>query len=137
RAGAAAQAVLQKVLDYKPIDDKEPGFSSRLMRFEEDVKSHREKANLDIVRYALFQRAMFNVASVFVRLGLEFRVPPEKAFDGFIEMLNAVFERDREAFAPLRAYMQYTVFNQHRIRTREDTRLALRDLMLAHLLRED
>ncbi|MDD0841181.1 hypothetical protein [Pseudomonas sp. Gutcm_11s] len=137
RSGVCAQAVLQHLLEYKPLDEKDPDYKKRWLQFEEAIESRRSDENLNIVRYALFQRAFFNVAGIFVRFGLEYAVTPANAFAAAIALLNYVFEKDRSVFDFDKSYLQYTAFDQRRIRTREETRFALRDLLLSYLLVKD
>ncbi|WP_226687147.1 hypothetical protein [Stutzerimonas stutzeri] len=137
RAAIAAQAILQYLLEYKPFDEKDADFKKRWIMFEESIEEKRRDKGLSILRYALFQRAFFNVIGWFVRQGLENSLPPEAAFAAATALLDVVFEKNKAVFAMESSYLQYTVYDQRRIRTREETRFALRDLLLAHLLRDD
>jgi hypothetical protein len=105
--------------------------------FEESIEAKRAGSTYGVVRYALFQRAFFNVAGVFVRVGIEYAVPPAVAFKTAVSMLNVIFQKNSDVFSTEKTYLQYTVFEHKRIRTRDETKAALRDLMLAHLLRAD
>lgn len=137
RIGIAAQAVLQSLLEYKPSDEKDSDVKKRWLVFEESIEERRAREGLNIVRYALFQRAVFNVAGWFIRIGLQNSISPAASFKAVIALLNEIFEKNKNVFDIERTYLQYTVFDQKRIRTREESRLALRDLIFAHLLRKD
>jgi hypothetical protein len=137
RTAISAQAILQSILEYKPFDEKDSDFKKRWLVFEESIEAKRSSSTFGIVRYALFQRAFFNVAGMFVRLGIEYSVPPAQAFKAAITLLNVIFEKNSDVFHFDKSYLQYTVFEQKRIRTRDETKSAIRDLILAHLLRDD
>lgn len=133
--GTSAKAVLRKVLDYKPLDD-DVAFERRFEKFEAAVQQHRKSRGLDVLRYALFQRGVMNVALEMAKLGMEYDLSPEGAFDLASTLLEAVFADGSSVLAPEQPYMQHTAFQQRRIRTREDTRIAFRDVLLAHLLND-
>ncbi len=137
RTAISAQAILQLLLEYKPFDEKDSDFKKRWLVFEESIEAKRSSSSFGIVRYALFQRAFFNVAGIFVRFGIQYAVPPERAFKAAIVLLNVIFDKNSDVFSIDKTYLQYTVFEQRRIRARDETKAAIRDLMLAHLLRDD
>jgi hypothetical protein len=137
RAAISAQAILQSILEYKPFDDKDSDFKKRWLVFEESIEAKRVGSTYGIVRYALFQRAFFNVAGSFVRIGIEYSVAPAIAFKAAALLLNMIFEKNSDVFSTDKTYLQYTVFEHKRIRARDETKAALRDLMLSHLLRAD
>ncbi len=137
RTAISAQAILQSLLEYKPFDDRDSDFKKRWLVFEEAIEAKRSRSSFGIVRYALFQRAFFNVVGILVRVGLEYSVPPEQSFNAAVTLLNFIFEKNSDVFDFEKSYLQYTVFEQKRIRTRDETKAAIRDLLLAHLLRAD
>ncbi|MFJ4247530.1 hypothetical protein [Pseudomonas sp. NPDC089741] len=137
RSAISAQAILQSLLEYKPFDEKDSDFKKRWLVFEESIEAKRASSSFGIVRYALFQRAFFNVAGIFLRFGIQYSVPPERAFKAAITLLNVIFDKNSDVFNNEKTYLQYTVFEQRRIRTRDETKAAIRDLILAHLLRDD
>ncbi|SHK65334.1 DNA-sulfur modification-associated [Marinobacter antarcticus] len=137
QAGIAAQAVLHTVLEYKPLNLEEPDFRSRMAKFVLAIESKRKVAKLDIAQYALFQRALFSVAGEIIRFGLKYEVAQVNAYKGFIALIDSIFLRDRSVFDHDQSYLQFTAFDQRRIRAREDTKLTFRDLILAHLLDPD
>jgi hypothetical protein len=133
--GLAAQAVIQRLVEYKPFDEKNLSFNSRWVDFEVSVNSKLESSDFRILTYALFQRSLFQVAAIFIRIGMGCNVSVEASFDGFLELINRVFNRDPKFFDPRRQYMQFTAFTaQMRIRTREQTKHAFRDLIISNLL---
>jgi hypothetical protein len=134
--GLNAQAVLSTILEYKPLENK-AAFKSRMLDFEDAVEERRSELGLDVLRYALFQRAVFQALEKFIELGISFSVSPEKSFEGFLTLFDWIFENNASVFNFDQPYMQYTAFLQRSIRTREDTKRSFSDVILANLLREE
>lgn len=134
--GANAQAVLATVLEYKPLEEK-PSFKHRLGVFEASVYEKYTAIGLDVIRYALFQRAIFQVIEKFLEIGISHSISIGQSFNGFITLFNWIFEHNPKVFSSEQPYMQYTTFLQRSIRTREDSKKSFSDVILSNLLRED
>jgi len=134
KAGASANAVLRTLIEYVPLNQADPDFKKRLIDFEASVEQKIADSGYGIVRYALFQRAVFNTLAEILKLTLNRRLSPEFGFELFRNLIEAVFEDGADVFSTDKPYMQFTVFDQKNIRAREDTRKAFKYLLLGHLL---
>lgn len=134
RKGICANAVLKNILDYAPLHKDQPEFIARLDDFESAVEDQRNQAGLNILRYALFQRALFDVAGCFLKRGDAYGVSPNQAYKGFIKLVDLIFEKNRKIFSSNNTFLNYVVFQNHKIRAKEDTRHAFRDIILSHLI---
>lgn len=129
---ATADAVFQNIVSYRPIDDN-GRVKLKLKELEGAIKEKRAEAGLDVLRYALFQRALINVASWFFKLGYQQGVSPESAGKAFFKLIELIFENNRKQFKSNNSFMQHTVYNDVRIKFREDTRLSFQQLLLSNL----
>lgn len=134
KSGASANAVLRKIIEYAPFNQSDPDFKKRLIDFEDSIEEKVNSSGYGILRYALFQRAVFNVLSEMLKLTLNRRLSPEYGFRLFQKLIENVFENGSASFGTDKAYMQFTAFDQKNIRAREDTRKAFKYLILSHFL---
>ena len=136
-----AREVLHQVVDYIPIKEGKMHESARNVyrKFEMTVEQRRLGEVADIIKYAIFQRAMIEAwcqALEVVRLS-RCRVEPVNATKAFVSTLNYSLRDDGKSFKETQEYMQYSIFKIKKIKPTEATRKALADLILANLANKD
>lgn len=130
------EAVLDEVLEYKPIAEHHKALRAAVGIFEREVEQKLETTINPIIRYGIFQRAMIAAwLTVITRL----KSNPEFTFatitSGYIVLLNWVLDRGRAIFSERkRPYMIHSVFRPTaQIKPSESAREALAQLILASL----
>ncbi|WP_280548847.1 DNA sulfur modification protein DndB [Halomonas sp. 11-S5] len=133
---AISNSVFQNIVSYRPIDENNGRVKLKIKEVESEIREQRREAQLEVLRYALFQRALINVASWFFKLGYQLELSPKSAASGFFKLIEIVFSEKREQFNPVNSFMQHTVYNDFRIRFREDTKLSFQQLLFSNLALE-
>jgi hypothetical protein len=131
----AAGAVLQNVLEYRPIPDSNNLVRAELKKFGDTVAGRYEANTNGIIRYSIFQRAMIHAWLELVDL-LRNRddISIKQITSGFIAILNFCLRREKNLFSDRARYMSHSVFKVPGvIKPTEGTRIALSALMLACL----
>lgn len=135
RKGICAEAVYRHMLELTPLGD-DPDFRKTLKDVQDSISQQIDQSGCSVARYALFQRAVFGIYAEIAKLCLKKRLSPEVVRGMVSSLMCAIFEEFSESFSPKNQYMQFSVFDQKRIKTREDSRKAFRFLLLAHLLND-
>lgn len=134
--GVCAKTVIDFIENYRPISDDDTRSKVLLKDFESIIKTKRFRLGLDILRYALFQRALINVSSLFFKVFYKLSLSTSSAQDCFFVFLEEIFSNKKQ-FDSKNSFMQYTVFEALKIRARDDTKNSLQLLMLSNLARSD
>lgn len=132
----AMGAVLQQVLDYKPISGTNHSLQDELKRFGDKVEGRYEAHTNPIIRYSIFQRAMIHAwleLIDFLRARDDLSVA--QITTAFVDLLNFLLKRDRAIFSERsRRYLIHTAFKSAGvIKAAEATRLSLTALILSGL----
>lgn len=128
------QTVLNEVKDYIPISHSAPELKVESKRFERMVGNKRSVGINEIIRYAIFQRAMIDAwVELINQYSNDDDVALKDVTAGFIVLLNAALVRERQVFSEKREYMQHSIFRQNTIKPTETTRAAFANLVLANL----
>jgi len=131
----AASAVLQHVLEYRPIPDSNNVVRAELKKFGDTVAGRYEANTNGIIRYSIFQRAMIHAWLELVDL-LRNRddISLNQITSGFIALLNFSLKRELNIFSDRSRYMTHSVFKvPGNIKPSEGTRTALTALIHACL----
>lgn len=134
-SGPDAAQALNLIMEYLPIKDGVLQDRARAIYrdFEESIERQREATIAPILKYAIFQRAVFDVWAELLELARGNGIVPINATKGLVILLDHVLKERGKLFAMERTYMQHTVFNGSKIKPTEDTRKALANLMRAYL----
>lgn len=134
-------AAYEQILDYMQV----PADKSRENRealaavreLGEQVAIAVEEQGLEIVLYALYQRAVFALWFDLLKIGNIFNVQPNLVGDILVIILNEAHSaRMRHVFDYKKTYMQHAVFRSNVIITIEETKKAIKSLLGAFLGRE-
>ncbi|WP_435105538.1 hypothetical protein [Arhodomonas sp. AD133] len=128
--------VLNKVLLYNPISSSQEDAQVEYQNFMKQAEAWRYDC-AGIVQYALFQRAVINAWGFFLTKCQDYALTPERAASGIVALLNEALKNRGEKMHYSHEYMQHTVFNTNKIKTKEDTRKALLMFVLSHLGNRD
>lgn len=131
----AASAVLQHVLEYRPIPDSNNVVRAELKKFGDAVAGKYEANTNEIIRYSIFQRAMIHAWLELVDfLRNRDDISLDKITSGFISLLNFCLKRESKIFSARARYMAHSVFKIIGvIKPSDGTRIALTALILAGL----
>lgn len=130
------EAVLDEVLEYKPIAEHHKTLRAAVGVFEREVEAKFEISVNPIIRYGIFQRAMVGAWLTIIN---RLKSNPEFTFEtltsGYVAVLNWVLDRSRAIFSERkRPYMIHSVFRPtSQIKPTESSREALSLLILASL----
>lgn len=131
----AASAVLQHVLEYRPIPDSNNVVRAELKKFGDTVAGRYEANTNGIIRYSVFQRAMIHAwleLVDFIRNRDDISL--DQITSGFITLLNFCLNRELNMFSDRSRYMSHSVFKVPGvIKPSEGTRTALTALIHACL----
>jgi len=133
--------VLEELLDYIPIKSSENNTSSLLLlqKFENSIDKIRKEETPDIIRYALFHRAIFQVWGKLIDQGREikYEINIENVTKALVYLLNTSLKNKGFAFQSTKIYMQHSVFEVTKIKATNATRDALSWIILSYLGNRD
>jgi hypothetical protein len=133
---AAVGAVLQQVLEYRPISETDLPVQSQLKRFGDAVAARYETRTNPVIRYSIFQRAMIHAWLELIGfLRNRDDISIDNITSAFVGLLNFCLNRERAIFSDrTRRYMVHAVFKSPGvIKATESSRLALAALIQACL----
>ncbi|WP_250537622.1 MULTISPECIES: hypothetical protein [unclassified Caballeronia] len=135
----AASAVLQHVLEYRPIPDSNNVVRAELKKFGDTVGGRYEANTNGIIRYSIFQRAMIHAWLELVDfLRNRDDISLDQITSGFIALLDFCLKRERGLFSDRSRYMSHSIFKVAGvIKPSEGTRGALTALIHACLGNRD
>jgi hypothetical protein len=133
--GPDASQALSLILEYIPIKEGKHQDRARdfYRKFEANIKSQRELNIAPIIKFAIFQRAVFDVWAVILETARGYGIIPANATKGLVTLLDHALKERGQFFAFDRSYMQHTVFIGSKVKPTEETRKALANLIGAHL----
>lgn len=127
--------VLEQIIDYAQIPDDKNDKDNKKAKaeyksFSDNVQIRTKEANLQILRYALYQRGLFLFWYEMLQKCNSYSCDPSIAASITKIILNeAHSESNRKAFSSKHFYMQNSVFRGTAIITTDETRKSIKNLL--------
>lgn len=132
-----ARNLLEEIIDYIPIKKGGSYTASLIMSqsLEESVKYRKATETPEILKYAIFQRALFQVWGKLIDICREvkYEIKSENLTNGLIQLLDTALENNGYIFQTSRSYMQHSVFRVTTIIPTNTTRDVLSWIILSCL----
>jgi hypothetical protein len=128
-----------QILEYIPIPPGKEHEAARSLyqNFERRIQDRKETEIASIIKFAVFQRAVFEAWASYLDLLRETNLAPLEITSSFIDLINLTLTDRGRIFSPERPYMQNSVFSGVKIKPTEETKKSLANLIIAHLGGDD
>lgn len=126
-------AVIQQILEYKPIEDSSRRARDLYSSFERTIEGQTEGHLESLLQYAIIQRGILDAWTILLDKLKDQAVTPIEITKAYVEIVNLAFHNDGERFKAQRLYMQYTVWESVNIKPVEETRTAISNCILTLL----
>ncbi|MEX2258532.1 MAG: hypothetical protein WD672_07465 [Woeseia sp.] len=125
--------VCRHILEYQPITKADEDALAEYQTLVKRVKVRRGEECARITTFQLFHRAIFDVWTAMINRAMECEVSLSASVDATVCLVDESLQSKGSFFDFSKRYMQETVFQGHRIKAKEATRVALAHLILSHL----